>query len=285
LKFTALLSLLLLLPAVYTAAQPPISYPRVEAVVSFDSVLLLPADEPVSVFHYGEAPSQYAELWLPADTGQDAPVVVFIHGGCWLSEYAIEHSHALATALTQAGYAVWNIEYRRVGEAGGGWPGSLEDIEAALALLITLQPSGVNLDNIVLAGHSAGGHLALLAANQAAQAAAPYPVIGLAPIIDIAGYARGTGSCNRAAIQFMGGTPDAIPELYQVATPTALPMPSHYTVLMGNQDHIVPANPDYLPVGYQAWSSAGHFDWIHPGTPAWREFLSQLSTQRQREQK
>lgn len=199
-----------------------------------------------------------------------APVVAFIHGGCWLNEYSIEHSHALATALTQAGYAVWNIEYRRVGDPGGGWPGSLEDIQAALGLLNKLQPEGVNLDNIVLAGHSAGGHLALLSSSQAT---APYRVIGLAPIIDIADYARGTGSCNKAAVQFMGGTADALPALYRAATPT---LQSRHTVLMGKQDHIVPANPDYLPASYQDWSDAGHFDWIHPGTPAWQEFLGQL---------
>ena len=143
-----------------------------------------------------------------------------------------------------------------------------------------MQPGGVNLDNIVLTGHSAGGHLALLTASQATPtapgAAATYRVIGLAPIIDIADYARGSGDCNKAAIEFMGGTPDDIPALYTAATPTAPHQQQHYTVLMGNQDHIVPANPDYLPVGYQAWSNAGHFDWIHPGTPAWQEFLSQL---------
>jgi acetyl esterase/lipase len=283
-KFPALLSMLFM-PAAYAAAQTPISYPPVEPAVSFDAVLELAAGKPVSIFHYGEAPSQYAELWLPANTGKPAPVVTFIHGGCWLNEYSIEHSHALATALTQAGYVVWNIEYRRVGDPGGGWPGSLEDIQAALGFLNKLQPDGVDLDNIVLAGHSAGGHLALLTASQAMQAnpndTAPYRVIGLAPIIDIAEYARGTGSCNAAAIQFMGGVPDDIPELYTAATPAAPHKQANYVVLMGKQDHIVPANPDYLPAGYQEWSNAGHFDWIHPGTPAWQEFLSQLQRAQQ----
>ena len=273
-KFLALLSLLLL-PAGNAVAQQPINYPPVEPAVSFDAVLELPTGQPVSVVAYGEAPGQYAELWLPADTSQPAPLVVFIHGGCWLNEYSIEHSHALATALTQAGYAVWNIEYRRVGDPGGGWPGSLQDIQTALALLNTLQPEGVNLDTIVLAGHSAGGHLALLTASQAIPAD-PYRAIGLAPIIDIADYARGTGSCNAAAVQFMGGSPGDIPAQYKAATPAAPNKRAHYIVLMGTQDNIVPANPGYLPADYPAWPDAGHFDWIHPGTPAWQEFLQQL---------
>ncbi len=261
---------LLLLPAAATLAQPAISYPPVAPLVSIEAVMQLPVGKPVALHRYGTAPSQYAELWLPAGTRHKLPVVAFIHGGCWLSEYSIEHSHALATALTQAGYAVWNIEYRRVGESGGGWPGSLQDITAALELLHTLQTERIDLTAMVIAGHSAGGHLALLSATKNSR------VIGLAPIVDIAEYARGTSSCNTAAVQFMGGTPNKVPALYQAATPATPGQQSNYRVLMGTQDHIVPAQTDYLPTGYLQWSDAGHFDWIHPGTPAWQEFLDQL---------
>lgn len=246
------------------------SYPAVSPGVKFELVLELPAGVPTSIHRYGDAPSQFTELWLPThttnNTKEDAPIVAFIHGGCWLSEYNIEHSHALATALSQDGFAVWNIEYRRVGEADGGWPGSLKDIQAALALLHSLDPEGVDVATLVVAGHSAGGHLALLSAGAA-------PAIGLAPIIDIAGYAGGTNSCNAAAVQFMGAAPSAIPIAYRAATP--IPRDKD-TILMGRQDHIVPAQNQYLPTDYQQWSDAGHFDWIHPGTPAWQEFLAQL---------
>jgi acetyl esterase/lipase len=247
-------------------AQPGPSYPAVPAGVSFDAVLELPVGTPTSRHPYGEAPSQFAELWLPANTSADIPVVAFIHGGCWLSQYSIEHSHALATALTHSGYAVWNIEYRRVGETGGGWPGSLEDIQAAIALLYTLNPPAVDLDSLVLVGHSAGGHLALLATDSV-------PAIGLAPIIDIADYANGEGSCNAAAAQFMGALPTENPAAYRAATPV---LQNKDRVLMGTQDHIVPAQDQYLPAAYSHWPNAGHFDWIHPGTPAWQEFLGQL---------
>jgi acetyl esterase/lipase len=258
--------LLLVLFSASASAQHNPTYPAVPPAVSFDAVLALPTGTPTSIHSYGTAPSQFAELWLPQNTANEVPIVVFIHGGCWLSAYSIEHSHALATALTQSGYAVWNIEYRRVGNPGGGWPGSLEDIQAAIAALQSLAPPGIDLNTLVLAGHSAGGHLALLAADTT-------PAIGLAPIVDIATYASGASSCNTAALAFMGATPQVIAGAYQAATPT---LKNKDIVLMGSQDHILPAQAQYLPAGYQHWSNAGHFDWIHPGTPAWQEFLLQL---------
>jgi acetyl esterase/lipase len=254
------------------ATEPAPLYTPVAAGVSFDSVLQLTTGTPTSLHRYGPAPSQFAELWLPlgapaSETEPGAlPVVAFIHGGCWLSEFGIEHSHALATALKRAGYAVWNIEYRRVGEAGGGWPGSLQDIRAAIAALNTIDARGLDLGRLVLAGHSAGGHLALLAATD-------QPVIGLAPIVDLAGYARGTGSCNQAALKFMAANPEEAVAAYRAATPAVR---AKDRILMGDRDQIVPPRDEYLPPGYGAWSDAGHFDWLHPGTPAWDEFLIQL---------
>ena len=261
-------------------AEPAIKYESVDPGVTFYDVLQLHAGTPDELFQYGDSPSQFAELWFPEPGERPAPVVAFIHGGCWLREYGIEHSHALATALKCAGYAVWNMEYRRVGEAGGGWPGSLEDIQAALELLMTLPLDGLNLHEPIIAGHSAGGHLALLATHGMAQsrvpdAAAP-AVIGLAPIIDIAHYATGEGSCNKAAVQFMGGAPDELPQRYRAATPPWPAAQMRGLILMGQRDDIVPPQARYLPPGRSAWTNAGHFDWIHPGTPACREFLEQL---------
>ena len=76
---------------------------------------------------YAGQPQQYGELWLPEGIGP-FPVVVFVHGGCWLNAFDITHTHAASTALAQAGYAVWSLEYRRVGDPGGGWPGTFDDI-------------------------------------------------------------------------------------------------------------------------------------------------------------
>lgn len=261
-------------------SEQAIQYQSVAPGVTYDDVLRLPASTPDKIFRYGESPSQLAELWLAETDQRSSPVVAFIHGGCWLREYGREHCHALATALTCAGYSVWNIEYRRVGEAGGGWPGSLEDIQSALQLLTSLSMRGVDPNKLVIAGHSAGGHLALLATQGMVPSRTPDTtapaVIGLAPIIDLAQYATGEGSCNKAAVRFMGGAPDKFPQRYRAATPSWPAAQIRGLVLMGQRDDIVPAQVRYLPPGRSTWPDAGHFDWIHPGTPAWREFLGGL---------
>ena len=247
-----------------------VQYPPVDPGTSFDTVLDLPAGEPQAVHRYGDAAPQFAQLWLPS--GSDpAPVLAFVHGGCWLNQYGIDHTRALATALAQSGYAVWNIEYRRVGDAGGGWPGSLQDIQSALAMLQSLQSPRLDLDRLALAGHSAGGHLALLAASSLPGSLQSRGVLGLAPITDIAAYAGGEGSCNRAAAEFLG--PGGA---VAAANPTAQPAPEGTIILLGRQDRIVPYQVPALEPHTLVGLEAGHFDWLHPGTPAWNRFMMEL---------
>jgi acetyl esterase/lipase len=175
---------------------------------------------------------------------------------------------------------VWNIEYRRVGDAGGGWPGSFEDIRAALTLLAQERPPGVDLRRLLIAGHSAGGHLALLAGSS--QLTAPLTglglrgVVGLAAITDIATYTRGEGSCQAAAARFMGGSPGERPAAYRLANPAGLPVFSPTTLMLGTSDRIVPRAQGRLEGAQIQWLEAGHFDWIHPGTPAWLSFMRLL---------
>jgi acetyl esterase/lipase len=246
-------------------------YPPVAGKVSFEAVQALPAGEPVRTARYGEAAPQFAELWLP-DGDAPAPVVAFVHGGCWLNAYGIDHSRALATALSQTGYAVWNIEYRRVGDPGGGWPGSFEDVQNALRMLAGLDEPRLDLTRLVLAGHSAGGHLALLAGQDPPAGLAPRGVIGLAPITDMAAYAQGEGGCNRAGREFLGeaGATD------EAANPAMRPAPPGTVLLLGSEDRIVPYEVPRLSPHTLVGLPAGHFDWIHPGTPAWDRFAEEL---------
>src|SRR5258708_6571159 len=123
------------------------------------------AERATTRISYGPGTSQFAELWLPQATGNPVPVVVLVHGGCSRSSYGLDLMDPMAEDLRRRGLAVWNIEYRRLGETGGGYPGTFADIDQAFdALRMAAQRYPLNLRKIVAIGHSAGGQLALWAA-------------------------------------------------------------------------------------------------------------------------
>ena len=250
----------------------------VKSNVSYKSVTGLSFVQADKKLVYGDANPelQYGLLWLPQNLAstETAPLIVLIHGGCWLNAYDIQHSFALSSALADAGYAVWSLEYRRTGDAGGAWPGSFEDVRQGLVFTSNLEDYPVDLDQIIIMGHSAGGHLALLAASENQNITA---VIGLAAITDIVRYSRGKNSCQTASIDFMGATYEQNPEAYKAANPASRPIHAKTMLLYGDADSIVPLEQSQLP-GASAvmFEGAGHFDWVHPGTGAYQVLLSTL---------
>ncbi|WP_152364877.1 alpha/beta hydrolase family protein [Microlunatus speluncae] len=118
----------------------------------------------VRTIAYGTEPSQVGELYLPDGAGP-FPVVVVVHGGYWTAMWDRRQITDVVDDLVGRGYAVWNVEYRRVGEPGGGWPGTFSDLAAAIDALAGLDPA-LDLSRVVLLGHSAGGHLAAWAAHR-----------------------------------------------------------------------------------------------------------------------
>lgn len=257
-------------------AAPPAASPPPLQNVAFADVLRVPVDaSPVRVT-YGPESLQYGELWLPATAAPTRPVplVVMIHGGCWLNAFGVDHTRPAAAALSRAGFAVWSLEYRRTGDAGGGWPGSIEDIRLALDGLPRLAAYPVDLQRVAVIGHSAGGHLALLAAR----GRPGYRVVaGLAAITDIVAYGRGDNSCQRAVPQFMGGSATEFPERYRLADPAAVAERSPTVLLHGSVDAIVPLAQARLSGAESiVVEGAGHFDWVHPGTAAFERLLDLL---------
>jgi len=266
--------------------------------VSFGDVLRLSAGSPNRVISYGPGAQQFGELWLPEAAGPH-PLVIFIHGGCWLNEYDIGHAAPLANALRGAGYAVWSVEYRRIGDPDGGWPGTLLDVGAAVDhVRVLAREFPVDASRVIVSGHSAGGHLALWSAARpdlepgnpfynekyAEDPVAVRGVIGLAAIADLESYARGVSSCERATLELMGGSPEAQSERYAAASPVRLvPWTAPTHLVQGRADSIVPgAQAGALAsagaaAGRQiqvSWvDGAGHFDLIHPHTPAFRRVL------------
>ena len=219
-----------------------------------------------------------------AEDVEKAPLVIFVHGGCWLNAYGVGHSVGLSQALAKEGYAVWSIEYRRTGDAGGGWPGSLNDVLKGVSFAQTFKEYPIDLNNVVLVGHSAGGHLALLASAEQRHVfkggARLKGVIGLAAIVDVVGYSQGQNSCQAATSTFFAGSAEQKMKAYKLATPTNYTLPAETLLLQGTADEIVEVSEAQKSgLEYLIVEKAGHFDWIHPETNAYQAFLSALKQQ------
>lgn len=242
-----------------------------------DQVLTLPPPAADARLAYGAAPQQFGEIRVP-QTGGPFPVVMNIHGGFWRAKYDLSHAGHLCAALTAKGIATWNVEYRRVGDVSGGWPGTFEDIRDAYLHISHLAPRfHLNLDRVLVMGHSAGGHLALCIA---AHEPALQRVVSLAGVVDLR-RAWELHLSNDAVAEFLGGTPDQVPERYRDADPMQLAVPSdtQQCLIHGAEDDIVPVahSREYAEgkqkqgehVRFLEVASAGHFDLIDPQSRAW----------------
>lgn len=265
-------------------------YLPTENNVSYSSVLELPSSKPTAILKYGDDALQFAELWLPLSKAADPqssiqpqvthPLLVLVHGGCWLNEYDISHSQALSSSLAASGYAVWAIEYRRTGDKGGGWPGSFDDVKAGIQFTQTLNKHPLDLTKIVIVGHSAGGHLALLAGSdhELVKNANISAVIGLAAITDIEEYAKGSNDCQAVVPEFMGGLPAENQQSYVLANPANRTAHPNTFLLHGSKDQIVPIEQTTdSGIKSQIIQGAGHFDMIHPATPSFQALLKHLA--------
>ncbi len=201
---------------------------------------------------YGTAaPEQFGDLRLPAGSGP-FPVVVVVHGGWWRSAYGLTYAGHLCEALTRDGFATWNIEYRRIGDPGGGYPATLHDVTAALGALHGLaREHPLDLARVVVTGHSAGGHIAAwLAAKPAHREldcfGPPFPLVGAVPVAGVldlvhASAMRVADGAGIPVHDFLGGTPSEVPDHYGFASPTAwLPTGIPVVAVHGTADENVP---------------------------------------------
>jgi acetyl esterase/lipase len=252
-----------------------------EEIVTFPEV---PADHRVS---YGPDRAQFGDLYLPQPPGLH-PVVLLLHGGCWQARYSLTHVGQLGAALRQAGLAVWNMEYRRLGN-GGGWPTTFRDVAMGADFLRTLAPQfALDLSRLVTVGHSAGGHLALWLAGRhhlpdtsplhVAEGVRIHGVVSLAGVPDLIAGVQ-WNLCRGACHEVVGGLPEAVPHRYQHASPHALlPLGVPQWHLVGTEDQLVPAAyiqqyvevaRHYDEVHLELLPEAGHFEVIVPTTAAW----------------
>jgi acetyl esterase/lipase len=236
---------------------------------------------PAPSIAYGEHPDQVANLHLPARDGGPWPCVVLVHGGFWRTGWDRTLMTPLAVDLAGRGVAAWNVEYRRVGQEGGGWPGTLEDVAAAIDHLSTLD--GVEGARVATCGHSAGGHLALwLAARHRLPAGVPGSEPRIRPVAAVAqagvcDLERGwRDELGAGAVSGLLGSFTEHPDRYAVASPAALaPLGIPQLLVHGEDDGVVPLaqsrNHTALDSDADLLSLAGvdHFDVIDPRHPAW----------------
>jgi acetyl esterase/lipase len=252
-------------------------------------ILSFPNPEPDDRIAYGDDPLQFGDLRLPK-AGSPHPVAIVIHGGCWRARYDVTHIGSFSDALTRAGIATWTLEYRRVGNPGGGWPGTFLDVGAGADLLRELGPRyGLDLGRIVAVGHSAGGHLALwltarrkLRPDSAIRGGAnPIPIEGVVSLAGVDDLERALreGVCDDMAAELLGARPEEAPDRYRESSPVELlPLGVRQHLVSGARDDTVPAAfaRDFEArsralgdeVTLTVLEDAGHFELIAPSSSA-----------------
>ncbi|MFI6264364.1 alpha/beta hydrolase family protein [Micromonospora sp. NPDC051006] len=254
------------------------------------AVLTRPAPEPDRTVAYGDHPDQIADLRLPAGSGPARPLVVVVHGGFWRAEYDRRHTGPMAAALAALGHPVAQLEYRRTGQPGGGWPNTFTDVLTGVAELPRLaaaaMPGRVSAAAPILVGHSAGGHLALYVAGTAP--ATVDGVLALAPVADLGeAYRRDLDSGAVAAL--LGGGPAEFPERYATADPRSLvPVQTRSVVVHGALDRQVPvamsrsfvaeARAVGTDITLVELAECEHFGLIDPESAAWPVIVDVLQS-------
>jgi acetyl esterase/lipase len=239
-----------------------------------DDILSMAAPKADARVAYGRDPNQFVDLRIANGTGPHA-VAVCIHGGYWRAKYDLEYLGHLCAGLTARGITTANVEYRRVGNAGGGWPGTFADVRSAYQFVV--QNAGryrMDTKCVIVVGHSAGGQLALcLAAHEAVRAA-----VSLAGVVDLE-RAYELHLSKDAVVEFLGGTPREVGDHYREADPMRLAIRAPQYLLHGVKDEDVPPELSRNYAGAKAKENvrltmiegATHFDLVDPRSRFWRD--------------
>ena len=241
------------------------------------SILEIPAAPPGLHIAYGSDEFQFGELSLPVGKGPH-PVAIVIHGGYWRARYDLRHIGHFCVALSKAGIAAWSLEYRRIGNRGGGFPGTFDDVRAgAMHLEKIAKERSLDLRRVVATGHSAGGHLVLWLAKQGA-----VPLRGVVPLAPVADLRKAWDLklSSNVVEEFLGGSPSAVPERYRTASPMEMiPLKAKQRLIHGDRDDVVPISMTraYVEAARKSGDDAtltepqgaGHFELIDPRTAAW----------------
>lgn len=263
--------------------------------ISFDDVLNLDYSKADSKIYYGKGIDQFGELRLPksGNAEQRFPVVMLIHGGCYLDSYNSDHFRGLASEISNLGFATWMIEYSRINDKKIGYPNTFHDVGMAADYIRELAKKyPIDLSGVTTLGHSAGGQLALYVASrnnikEDSDLYKPDPikvksVISLAGITDLTTYSMEDGFCNQSINKLLGGSPKEIPKIYQETSPiNNIPSESEIYLIHGSDDSVVKykysealhesamkngANSKLVEI-----KNAEHYELIYPKGDSWVE--------------
>lgn len=248
--------------------------------------------------NYGIKPSQFGILTIPSFKKR-YPLIVTIHGGFWKAKYGLEELQPLTSDLNKRGFATWNVEYRRVGQEDSGWPGTFNDVIDAINLLKKIENKWpVDINDVIIIGHSAGGHLALWSAfeRNGNKLTSIHPLlVPIRAVVSLAGISilrdswlddmkKGNSS---PVSDFMNGAPVEKSEEYKLASPfDLLPMGTPQILVHGLADSIVPykmtskyakkcqkLNDNMQLITEQ---NSDHFDLIDPNSKIWKQTITSI---------
>lgn len=255
--------------------------------------MALKAGPPDHRIAYGSDPNQFGELRLPPGNGPH-PVVVLIHGGCWMPYAGASAMGPMAEALKKDGIATWNIEYRRLTQSGGGWPGTYLDVGHVMDHLRSIAGAHrLDLSRVVVVGHSAGAHLAMwtgirMKLNRGSSLFIPNPlavtgIVNLAGRIDMTqGIQEYEATCQGEPVvtNLLGGSPEQVSDRYRDTSANRhVPLGLSQTLIWGEYEEYVPMKfaEDYVQAATKAGDriqfirvpGVGHFETASPVSRAW----------------
>jgi acetyl esterase/lipase len=275
------------------AAQAPAK------LLTWPEFLERPRPAPDHVIRYGEHERQVVDLYLPKGPGPH-PVVVMIHGGCWSAPWDRTLMNHVSDDLRKRGIAVWNIDYRVI-ENGNGYPHIFDDTWAAIhALTIQGREHKLDVNRVVGAGHSAGGHLALWYAARRARWMPPANVrmipppefravvsLGGLPDLELAEKPPGSGCGTEVIGQLVGrGQPGRGDPFADTSVPRMGALGIPQVLINGLTDRIIPNHyaEDYAQkmrakgdeVRVRMIEDSGHIELIAPESRAWAAAVQEI---------
>lgn len=282
-----------------SAQNPPAPSSGARRLMTPQDLTSVPAQAPDRRVTYGADVNQFAELRVPSGEGPH-PLVVLVHGGCFKTYASLADLAPVGDVLKARGIATLNVEYRRVDQAGGGWPNTYLDVGHAVDSVPSLaKEHHLDLSRVVIVGHSAGGHLAMWAAararvprGSAVYMSNPFAVRG---VVDLAGPLDLTANIDgyealcrdRVITKLMGGPPSSVPDRYAEASPMKLlPFGVPQVVVLGEHEEFVPLRfaRAYAEAGVRAGDrvrlmlipGVGHFEIASPRAAIWPRIESAI---------